>query len=659
MAFHIIRRDATYYWRRRVPQPLAKVLHRPHVFLSLRTTSLAVARRLTLKLDTLFEDAVMLAADANLQLSPAQLDGILRAVVTTHLDKLERVAAAAKSFESFDAGQARVDDKRAFWAYKLLDAQGFCAVVRPEDRAEMSADGMGEGDIDAVMDHLAMLRINEFVPTKPHILRRLLDQVHAQPSAMNLAQTQSIYFRGMKLALAAVERRYGGSRLEDQDMVDRLLQSHAPAVQEADPIRSEQPSAEVASRSIHVRELLNFAEGVIAAKSKDELWDEKTQRQARSITDLLVRFLLQNQRVEDLNGVSQENLARFVDFLRHDIYTHYGRSSRDKRRTIAELREIAAQKSQNKRGIERDTLNRHLGFLSQIFSHAAIRGASGLDKIDLSKLRVKGKSKRARDARPKLPLDKLKAVFNTPPFMGCAGWNRMTEAGTGGTAAVFHCALYFVPVLIYYTGCRREELCGLMVDDVIVDNGKIPYLHIARNARRRIKNAQSQRNIPLHPEVLRLGFLAYVKAIKALGYDLVFPDLFSPSSRSPLGDRFYKEFTPILQAAGVTEKGLGAHAVRHLFGAQLKKKLVTEEERADLLGHGGDSETSERYCEPHELETLMEFVLKLPVITRDLEPHEICLIPWVAERQVAPFSQPSRSKKDKNLSRVETFRPAR
>jgi hypothetical protein len=79
-----------------------------------------------------------------------------------------------------------------------------------------------------------------------------------------------------------------------------------------------------------------------------------------------------------------------------------------------------------------------------------------------------------------------------------------------------------------------------MVDDVIFDNGEIPYLHIAKNEGRRIKNAQSQRNIPLHPEVIRLNFLTYVKAIKALGYKLLFPDLFSPTSSSPLGDRFYK-----------------------------------------------------------------------------------------------------------------------
>ncbi|MCX7322645.1 MAG: hypothetical protein NT113_25300, partial [Hyphomicrobiales bacterium] len=75
--------------------------------------------------------------------------------------------------------------------------------------------------------------------------------------------------------------------------------------------------------------------------------------------------------------------------------------------------------------------------------------------------------------------------------------------------------------------------------------------------------------------------------IKALGYDLVFPDLFSPTTRSPLGDRYYKVFTPVLVAAGITEEGLGSHAIRHSFGAILKKRDVPEELRADLLVHAG------------------------------------------------------------------------
>jgi hypothetical protein len=194
MAVHIFRREATYYWRRRTPIALAKVICRPHVFMSLRTTSLALARRLASKLDGIFEDAAMLAEEARFDLSQDQLDGMLRSVVTTHLGKLERVAAAAKSFEGFDPDRARVEDNRARWAYRLLDAQGAFAVVRPADRANMLAEGMSEGDIEAVVDHLAMLRINEMVPTKPHILRRMLDQVDAQPNAMNMSQTQSIYF---------------------------------------------------------------------------------------------------------------------------------------------------------------------------------------------------------------------------------------------------------------------------------------------------------------------------------------------------------------------------------------------------------------------------------------------------------------------------------
>lgn len=109
------------------------------------------------------------------------------------------------------------------------------------------------------------------------------------------------------------------------------------------------------------------------------------------------------------------------------------------------------------------------------------------------------------------------------------------------------------------------------MDDGVLDNGPIAYIHLAKNKQRRIKNAQSQRNVPLHPEVLRLNFAAYVAAIKSLGYELLFPDLYSPSSRSPLGNRFNKQFKPILMLAGVTEEGIGSHAVRHLFGAQLKK----------------------------------------------------------------------------------------
>src|SRR5260221_11643177 len=118
-----------------------------------------------------------------------------------------------------------------------------------------------------------------------------------------------------------------------------------------------------------------------------------------------------------------------------------------------------------------------------------------------------------------------------------------------------------------------------MVHDVVE---RIGVRHIAKNKFRRIKNGPSKRNIVIHPELIRLGFLRYVAEIRSLGYELVFPDLFSPTTKSLLGSRFYKLFKPVLLAAGITEEGLGSHAIRHAFGAVLKKRNVRDELRADL-----------------------------------------------------------------------------
>jgi hypothetical protein len=61
-------------------------------------------------------------------------------VVRTHLDKLERLSAAGKSFSSFDAEQAKRDDRRAAWTYRLLHSQGSAATVRSLDEQQMSAE---------------------------------------------------------------------------------------------------------------------------------------------------------------------------------------------------------------------------------------------------------------------------------------------------------------------------------------------------------------------------------------------------------------------------------------------------------------------------------------------------------------------------------------
>jgi integrase len=142
--------------------------------------------------------------------------------------------------------------------------------------------------------------------------------------------------------------------------------------------------------------------------------------------------------------------------------------------------------------------------------------------------------------------------------------------------------------------------------------------------------------------LLRLRFSEYVDLIRSLGHRRVFPDLYSPSSKSLLGDRLYDEFMPVLTWACIIE-GVDLkfvlHSIRHGFNSRLKAKDVSVEDRADLMGHGGDSETSERYADPILLEKSLEVITKPPNVTAHLTPFPIRLLPWVEHSKVAPFSR--------------------
>ena len=522
-----------------------------------------------------------------------------------------------------------------------------------------TADEMTAADIKAIQNHLTMLRVNNLVPTRHGILQNLLDANGAPANAMNLATAQDMYFRGMWMALAQSERRYGGKIVEADDFVEQILKDRvrpvagefempvermqqprmsAPYRVEDDPVQ-EEPDA-VDDRFKTMADLL------LRKRSKAERWSTKSKQQATQTFSLLTRFMKEERALETMSAVKQKDLAALVSFLETEIYKHHGKSKNDKNRSISEMRIIALSKPEGLRGLEPGTLNRHLTFIDQLFDLAEAEGVDLDPKLKVTKLRaIDSADERERDERLKLPLSKIEDLFVQPPFVNCAGWDRQAKEGAAGKSLVFHGALYFIPMLIFYGGGRREEYCGLMTDDVIEDNGPHPYLHIAKNKFRRIKNVQSKRNIIIHPELIRLGFLRYVALIRSLGYELVFPDLFSPTTKSPLGNRYYKLFKPVLITAGITEEGLGSHAIRHAFGAILKKKHVREELRADLLGHSGKSETSERYCEATEIAAMYKLVCKMPTVTGHLIAHPINLPSWLSDKKPPPFSHPSRVKR--------------
>ncbi len=385
-----------------------------------------------------------------------------------------------------------------------------------------------------------------------------------------------------------------GTMLKNEDDLPNFVNSAPPpANPSSNSVTLPQGNSQPQNGSCGIKELGKSLE---SKRQKERSWDNKSCRQAASSFGLFDKFLTEECKISSVSQIGQKHLAQFVNFLQFEIYTHYGKSASDHDKSIAVLRKIAQGKDKSQRGIQAATLNRHLTFLNQLIKYIPSQGSKFSEPLLTGELRARNTTHtRPRDQRAKATPDLMRQVFQTPPFTGCESWQKPSNAGK----VVYHRALYFAVLLLNYSGARREEICGLHVDDLIQESGKQPYLSLDFSDIRRLKNPQSVRIMPIHSELIRLGFLEYCNRIKELGYERIFPDLHSGTSQSPAGDRLYDEFAPLLKGLDRGKKNLVIHSLRHGFASSLKHNLVDKEVRADLLGHGGESETDERYSEAY------------------------------------------------------------
>jgi integrase len=192
-----------------------------------------------------------------------------------------------------------------------------------------------------------------------------------------------------------------------------------------------------------------------------------------------------------------------------------------------------------------------------------------------------------RTEKPRKPWteDELKAFFTLPLF---ARHELPTTAKAGADAA------YWVPLLGLYTGARVGELCQLRVQDVEVTKHG-PFLRITEEAEgATVKTAAGVRRVPVHSELVRLGFLDYVEAQQKARAVSLWPSL--PLRKGKPGayfsdwvNRFHKDTTGN-PAAPVF------HELRHTVRTALHSAGVDRETIGRIIGHEtGLSEAEKAY----------------------------------------------------------------
>ena len=147
-----------------------------------------------------------------------------------------------------------------------------------------------------------------------------------------------------------------------------------------------------------------------------------------------------------------------------------------------------------------------------------------------------------------------------------------------------------------YTGARASEVGQLLIKDVFEEDG-IPCIRISdEGEHQKVKTEVSLRTVPLHPELLKMGFLEWVDGKRKVGETRLFPAA-KATAVNGQGNWITKSFSRHLAEVG---KGWepakrGFHSLRKTFIQELQGAGVVSELRAQIVGHELDDEHHSTY----------------------------------------------------------------
>jgi integrase len=164
----------------------------------------------------------------------------------------------------------------------------------------------------------------------------------------------------------------------------------------------------------------------------------------------------------------------------------------------------------------------------------------------------------------------------------------------------------WVPLIGMYSGMRIGEICQLEVADII-EVGGTPAFDINEAGDKRLKTPQSERIIPIHPELIRLGLLEYVNDLRKKGVTRLFPEL--RKGRDGYSQSVSRWFGRFKKTFGFEPQ---FHSLRHTVATKLREAGVPMDLISDILGHSRSGSETGRYAKeasvPRKLDALAKLV---------------------------------------------------
>lgn len=381
--------------------------------------------------------------------------------------------------------------------------------------------------------------------------------------------------------------------------VDRL---RGRQVQQRNPLfrgfNSYSPTLEDAARAPKLDDLFALRERFI---SKARL-SAKTADSART-TARVLRDYFGGGRL--LSTIKREDMHALFDLLQR---VPSNATKRYKGMTLAQAAD-AADEVHDTRRLSPKTLHQHYIQIAALFNLAIEEKLISESPLNSRLLRMSVAEEVTTEPREQFTVEQLNKLFRSPFHAKC-------EAAADARKGRF-----WVPLLALFHGFRCNEACQLYTEDVKTWEG-IAYLAIREEredgsrSEKKLKTKQSKREVPLHPELVRLGFLEFVETRKRdASSPRLFPEL-TPGHKGYFSDAFSKWFVRFVNDTLGDGCGATMHSFRHAFRDATRAARLPAETVALLAGweHGEASASRQLHHYgrgPEHLRTLAEDICKV------------------------------------------------
>ena len=519
----LVQRGGVYYFRRALPLNLQSRFGRAEIKVSLLTKDSCTAEMRSRELTNRFVQLTSLVKRMP-ELSPEVINRIVRDAFTRGLENIREVARDVSEDAHVDSAHELSETKEAYAALQQrLATRNYEKVIEVEAREFLD-------------------EVNIAPPAKAS------DEWDALCHGLTRARAE-----GFRIYMAMLEGRY-----EDIEPKDPMFKG---------PVNSVLGQAALAAGP----SVAELAEQFIELKSKAE-WKKKTQLDNIRVLNWF-REMAGEKR--SITSISKADVQDFRDLLMA-LPKNYAKAKKYEGLALKQIVEVGVDEDKLSLRTADKYLSMLKGFLHWCRDEEHIPAAPG------EKVKVPLKAN-PQEARYPFSSDQLVKLFASPQFTGHYSVGRRNKPGD----VIVRDGKFWIPLIGLFTGMRLGEIVQLRTNDVRQDDGNWYFdVTINEDEDKTLKTVHSKRRIPLHSELIKIGFLGYraQRAEKAEQSPRLFPDI-KPGKDGYMSHNFSKWFSRYTKAVAVKTDKTTFHSFRHNFKDALHAAGIDGTVQNALMGH--------------------------------------------------------------------------